>query len=250
MLQIPSLISFWDFQRQNESLHTAKGPYPYVLREMEGPIDRDGEGVFGAQSLCIKPGQWLSLPRADAPALNIHGQRAEVTVVAWIKWNNDTRCQFVAGMWNETDKKRQYGLFLNLSGRYESFRNVHGHVSGRGGPTPGDRYCVTYSTGKSEVPFDEWKTVAMSYDGNYSRVYVDGILDQRDKYNPYPYDEGIFDGGVDGSDFTVGSCSAAGRMNNFFGGLIGGVAVFDKRLSEVELKGLVMNKPQSRSLSN
>ena len=35
--------------------------------------------------------------------------------------------------------------------------------------------------------------------------YLDGRLDYRDKYNPFEYREGLFDGGVDGSDFTVGA---------------------------------------------
>src|SRR5690606_9895019 len=101
------------------------------------------------------------------PGLNIHGAAAQVSVVAWIKWNSLRRCQAVAGMWDESRRKRQYCLFLNLSGRYDSLQNVHGHVSAVGGPTPGDKYCVTYSTGKSIIPQQQWTQIAMTYDGQF-----------------------------------------------------------------------------------
>lgn len=237
-LEVSDLISFWDFQEEGGRDRIAKGAERYRLREMEGMIEREGEGVFGPYSARIKPGQWFNLPREDCPSLNIHGSDAQVTVVAWIKWNHDQRCQAVAGMWNETRKKRQYALFLNLSGRYDSYRNVHGHVSSVGGPTPGDRYCITYSTGGTTIPFDQWKCIAMSYDGEYSRVYLNGQLDHREYYNPYAYPAGLFDGGEDGSDFTVGSVHAGGRMNNFYGGLIGGIAVYNRALSAQELKDI------------
>lgn len=232
---LEDLLCFWDFQERTGTPRVARGPYRYALDEQGGPIARVDGGVWGAHAVRVEPGQWFNLPREDCPALDLHGVDAQVSVVAWVRWASDQRCQAVAGMWNETRKKRQYALFLNLTKRYDSVRNVHGHVSAVGGPTPGHPYCVSYATGATELPFDQWRCVAMTYDGGASRVYLDGVLDQREAYNPYPYPDGLFDGGSDGADFTVGAVDAAGSVRNFFGGTLGGLAVYQRALSEAEL---------------
>jgi hypothetical protein len=80
--------------------------------------------------------------------------------------------------------------------------------------------------------------MAMTYDGRASRVYVDGRLDAMQHYNPFPYAEGIFDGGADGADFTVGAVHRGGAWGNFFAGHLGGLAVFDRALSDMEMRTL------------
>jgi hypothetical protein len=44
--------------------------------------------------------------------------------------------------------------------------------------------------------------------------------------------------GNNGSDFTVGTVLVKSGMGNFFKGLIGGLAVFDRTLSEKEIRAL------------
>ncbi|MFS0727556.1 LamG-like jellyroll fold domain-containing protein [Paenibacillus sp. 1P07SE] len=232
------LLCFWDFQEPPSVSKRANGPFAYELIEQNGPIERVKDGVFGPYSAAIKEGQWLSIPRHLCPELDIQGRQAAVTVVAWVKWDSDRRCQALAGMWDETRKQRQYCLFFNLTGRYESERNIHGHVSAVGGPTPGERYCVTYATGSERVPFGKWTMVAMTYDGAYSRVYYNGRLDYNPPYNPYPYDQGLFEADSDGADFTVASVSANGMMKNFFSGQLGGLAIFKRALSDDEMREL------------
>jgi hypothetical protein len=141
----------------------------------------------------------------------------------------------VAGIWNETAKKRQYCLFLNLR-IWNSAEQVCGHVSAIGGPTPGYRYCMTASIGGTPVSKGEWHTAAFTYDGHHARSYLDGRLDVRDGFNPYEYPDGLFDGGEDGADFTVGAVDRSGEMGNFYNGLLGGLAVFNRALSEEELR--------------
>ncbi|MGC4003010.1 MAG: hypothetical protein QM811_07695 [Pirellulales bacterium] len=75
----------------------------------------------------------------------------------------------------------------------------------------------------------------MTYDGRASRAYVDGKLDSLEQYNPFPYDQGLFDGGMDGAPFTVGAVHRGGTWGNFFGGVIGGVAVYRRALTDDEL---------------
>lgn len=50
-----------------------------------------------------------------------------------------------------------------------------------------------------------WQCLAMSYDGKSSRVYVNGTLYTWEHCKPFPYPNGLFDGGADGADFTVGA---------------------------------------------
>lgn len=234
VLEHPALVSFWDFQG-GDALR-AKGPQPYVLEEMAGPVERRAEGVFGPQSLRFERGQWLRIPRAACPALNFRGHGARLTVAAWLKREPapEEQCQAVAGMWNESEKLRQYCLFLNLR-IWDSKGQACGHVSATGGPTPGYRWCMTTAIGATPLPLHEWKYVAFTYDGAFATVYVDGKLDARLGFNPFAYFEGLYDGGEYGSDFTVGGVHRSGEMGNFFAGSLGGLAVFRDALGEEEL---------------
>lgn len=234
----PSIISFWDFQEEGPS-QAAQGPYPYVLNAMTGPIKRVEDGVFGSYAAKLERGQWYNLPRNECPALNFHGKDAQLTILAWIKREpaENYQCEAVAGMWNETEKKRQYALFLNLK-IWESCDQVGGHVSVEGGPTEGHPWCMSTAIGATPVTKGEWHAVAFTYDGTWAKVYLDGELDEREIYNPYLYDKGLFDGGSTGSDFTVGAVHRSGEMGNFYAGLLGGLAVFNKALPADEIRKL------------
>ncbi|WP_256757801.1 LamG domain-containing protein [Cohnella sp. WQ 127256] len=239
----PSLVAFWDFQEAAGERRVSKGPNGYKLQEMSGRIERVEDGQFGTYSALLREGDWFRVSREEATSLNIYGHHAEVTVAAWVKRNATTRshCEFIAGIWNETKEKRQYGLFLNLA-IWDSGDQVCGHVSSIGGPTPGYMYCMDASIGQSSVPFDQWQFIAFTYDGEYVRSYLNGKLDARDRYNPYSYKGGLFDGGADGADFTVGAVDRSGEIGNFYAGQIGGLAVFKKELTEQEIAELALNK--------
>jgi len=247
ILALPDLVAFWDFQEATGEPRLSKTSPTLALQEREGPIERVAGGVFGPHSARIKRGQWFMIERKDIGPLNIHGKDAQVTVVAWVKREAKSQWQAIAGVWDETRKKRQYCLFLNAARgtrademkRYPLANRIHGHVSAIGGPTPGDEFCITYSSGATEVAMERWQCLAMSYDGKTSRVYVNGKLDSFEHYNPFPYPDGLFDGGVDGSDFTVGAVHRGGEWGNFFGGDIAGLAVFSRALSEEEMAALV-----------
>ncbi|MGA0555152.1 LamG-like jellyroll fold domain-containing protein [Larkinella sp. VNQ87] len=248
LLTVPNLLCLWDFSGK-EPLR-AKGKYPYRLQEPTGPVPRIKGGILSAYSLDIKEHEYLTIPRAECPGLNIRGKNAQVTVLAWVKRqpksNNNTECEAVAGMWNETQKKRQYCLFLNIR-LHQSRDQVCGHISGVGGPTPGEKWCVDVSIGQKPVLFDEWTFVAMTYDGKEIRSYHNGAFDGRANRNPYPYTEGIFDGGEDGSDFTVGAVHRLGAIGNDFVGQLSGLAVFDRALSVDEIRQIHQNHPLPNS---
>ncbi|WP_309121090.1 LamG domain-containing protein [Paenibacillus sp.] len=237
ILSVPGLLAFWDFREEAGADRVSQGRCEYRLEERNGPIERAADGVFGPYAAYLRFGQWFRIPRGRCPALNLHGPQAQLTVAAWVKREAVAYdgCEAVAGFWDETRRKRQYCLFLNLK-IWNSSQQVCGHVSSVGGPTPGYMYCMDASIGGTPVPFGEWRFVAFTYDGKAARSYLDGRLDERDTFNPYPYDGGIFDGGEDGADFTVGAVDRSGEPGNFYTGLLGGLAVFDRALSEADLR--------------
>jgi hypothetical protein len=239
ILHHPSLISFWDFQEAPGKPRVAKGPYPYILKEAGGPVDRIAEGIWGKYSAHMQPGKWFSIPRSQCPALDIHGPQAQLTILAWIKREAKTvqtgECQAVAGIWNESRKQRQYCLFIDLR-IHDSQDQACGHVSSVGGPTPGYPYCMDAAIGKTPLGIGEWHYLAFTYDSEYSRIFLDGRLDTREQLNPYAYKGGLYNGGPQGADFTVGAVDRSGEIGNWFTGLIGGLAVFNRAISTAEIK--------------
>jgi hypothetical protein len=202
--------------------------------EQAGPVRRVEDGVAGCgpYSAEIAEGQWLKVPRADCPELNLHGPQARVSVVAWVKRAQKSygECEAVAGMWNETHRSRQYCLFLNL-GIWQSRQQVCGHLSSTGAPSPGYKYCMEATIGATPVPLGEWHQVAFTYDGVWARAYRDGVCDERPGLNPYFWPCAINNGGPGGSDFTVGAVDRSGVIGNWYVGRLAGLAVYDVALS-------------------
>ena len=75
-MDIDNLLCFWDFQEPEGSPRVAKGPFPYGLRENNGPIARIEGGHFGAYAVRLRPGQWFYIPRDQCPALGLGGPEA------------------------------------------------------------------------------------------------------------------------------------------------------------------------------
>jgi hypothetical protein len=236
----PGLAAYWHFKTDGESFATDGGA-PYTLQSQTGPLGiiDDPSAPLGGTALQIKKGQWLNIQRKDCPLLDVHGPNGHLTVVAWIKRHHaqNQGCEFIAGQWNETGGGRQYGLFLNIS-VWEQEEQICGHLSNVGGPTPGFKYCIDGPVGQTPVPFDTWTMVAMSYDGSNGYAWLDGALDTRPGLNPYNMAGGLFDGGPNGSDFTVGAVDRSGEIGNFFCGAIAGLAVYQRALSPAEIYAL------------
>jgi len=249
------LVALWDFKEPSGQSRQAVGTADFPLAETGGPVPRYSEGPLSGYSAGFGQGAYLSLPNARTGALNIHGPKQGVTVVAWVNWTGE-RTGFVGGMWNEYQGggKRQYGLFVSLP-YYNGKDQVCGHISKTGKPTPPFPYSIDYSASKQPVPPNEWVCVAFTYDGNMIKSYVNGVFEARpaelidhtrgmtgypdgltQSKNPYFFPDGI---GNNGSDFTVGAVLLKSGMGNLFTGKLGGLAVFDRALSATELTRLV-----------
>ena len=228
-------ICFWDFSHGL----TAQGKVPYKLEQSGISIPCINDGVFGQNCLEMAEGRFLKIPRSECSLLDFSSERSQLTMIAWIK-RSDKRiheCQAIAGMWNETDSKRQYCLFLDLH-IWESSNQVGGHISSTGGPTEGYRYCMDAAIGATPVSMNEWHMIGFAYDGKSASVYLDGKLDHRGTRNPYDYGHSLFMPGEDGADFTVGGVYRKGTMGNWFCGLLGGLAVYDYPLAEKDMLAL------------
>lgn len=175
---------------------------------------------------------------------------------------------------NDDTGTRQYALLMNMP-TYGGPNNLVPHISSEGGVTmraDGTKFpwCADYAATKLPVPQEEWCTLAFSYDSKYLRAYINGVLDERpldavkdkrnDPYfisggpdgkdrgmNPYYHGRGIFkyDAALHGktkiapSDFTVGARMAVGSMTGEATiGRFGGLAVFNRALSDAEMKAL------------
>ncbi|MEM6284972.1 MAG: LamG-like jellyroll fold domain-containing protein [Chloroflexota bacterium] len=229
----PGPLVLWDFL--SETPMVSCGAEPYTLTPATD-ISLINTGLH------LKRGQWLRIPRADCPALNISGENAQVSVIAHIKRLPQPPtydCETIAGVWDESRKMRQYCLFLDLP-IWDSKDQVGGHVSSHGGPTPGYKYCMDAAIGATTVQFDTWHTVGFTYDSAYARAYLDGALDTRDGRNRFHYPHGLFDGGENGADFTVGAVSRSGEPGNFFHGTIRALAVYTRALTDTEMRTLAI----------
>jgi hypothetical protein len=113
--------------------------------------------------------------------------------------------------------------------------------------------------GATPAPFDRWQCVTITYDAHHARAYLNGALDAHGDRNPYCHPHGIHDAGPAGGDFTVGAVIRPDRVEmspagaradhgsvqaNCFRGLLGGLAVFDRALSDAEL--LVISRQTER----
>lgn len=253
LLKTPNLVAVWDFKEKEGERRIARGKANFPLQEQNGFVYRVDDGPLSGYSALFEDEKYLFLPNAETGALNIYGQGREVTVMAWVKWRGDTG--FVGGMWNEYSSggKRQYGLFVNLP-HYNGRDQVCGHISFTGKPTPPFPYSIDYSAGAQKLERDRWHFIAFTYDGTHIRSYLDGEFKEREKElidhtkgfegypdglvqskNPYFFPQGM---GNNGSDFTVGAVLLKSGMGNFFKGQIGGLAVFDRALSEEEIAGM------------
>lgn len=247
------LVAYWDFSGNDASSQVSKGNVAAkLLPKGKSEIKVVNDGPLSGRSVELDGTNYLMVPYTETGKLNV--KTNQVTVVAWVNWTGK-QTGFVGGMWNEYQDggKRQYGLFVSLP-YYNGDKQVCGHISKTGKPTPPFPYSIDYSASEQKVASNEWACVAFTYDGEYIRSFYNGVFVARpieliehtkgfegypeglkQSKNPYKFSDGI---GDNGSDFTVGAVLLKRGMGNFFIGKIGGIAVYNRALTESELLDL------------
>lgn len=249
IMNTDGFVALWDFKESSGENRQAVKEDKLTLVDVKNNVPRVAEGPLSGYSASFDGQSYLLIPNKEIGKLNI---TTAVTVIAWVKWTGE-QTGFIAGPWNEyaDGGKRQYGLFVSLP-YYNGKDQVCGHISKTGKPTPPFPYSIDYSASNQSVPKNEWCCVAFTYDGEYIKSYLNGEFEAREpelinhttgfegypdgithSKNPYYFPDGMDD---NGSDFTVGSVLLKSGMGNFYKGLIGGVAVFSRALSEKEMK--------------
>jgi len=278
----PGLVAFWTFgEAAGEPRRSVGTEDSLPLTEVSGPIAQVEGGPYSGRSAFLSGKQYLKIPYEETGELNIAGPEAKVSMFAVVRVENLAHSRTIAGMWsegkgrNDDSGTRQYALLMHMP-TYGGRRQLTPHISSEGGVTrraDGSAFpwCADYAASVSEVPEDEWCTLGFTYDGEYIRAYVNGVMEPRelkpkqdrrdDRYftqegpdggdrgmNPYYHGRGIFQydaakhaeskpGG--GSDFTVGARYAVGSFTReATKGRFGGLAVFNRALTDAEMKRL------------
>ncbi len=276
----PNLVGFWTFGEEPGQVRKSLGtPNEHPLREVGGPIPRSEGGPYSGYAAELNGRTYFSIPYAETKDLNISGPDAQVSMFAVVRIVNLKQSRTIAGMWsegkgaNDDSGTRQYAMLMNMP-TYGGPNKLVPHISSEGGVTrradgTAFPWCADYAVTASEVPTEQWCTLAFTYDSKYLRAYINGVLDvldldpvkhkRTDPYftqegpggkdrgmNPYYHGRGIFrldperhkDKGP-GSDFTVGARYAVGSMlGEATIGRFGALAVFDRALSDAEVKRL------------
>ncbi len=278
----PGLVAFWTFGEEAGAPRVSSGTRnPHPLREVGGPIPRVEGGPFSGFAAELDGQRYFAIPYAETRDLNISGPAAQVSMFAVVRIVNLRQSRTIAGMWSEGKGRdddtgtRQYALLMNMP-TYGGPNKLVPHISSEGGVTrraDGSAFpwCCDYAVTAGEVPTGQWCTLGFTYDGQFIRAYLNGVLDalkfdpvahkRTDRYfthegpggadrgmNPYYHGRGIFrydpekhaatkPGG--GSDFTVGARYAVGKMlGEATIGRFGGLAVFNRALTDAEMKKL------------
>ena len=256
---LPNLVAFWDFSEESGQPRTSKvgrGAFP-LTDALGSGVGRASEGPFSGFSAQFDGvNDYLRLAGTEVGDLNASVFGDEVTVLAMVKRSNTTS-GFIGGMWqeNDLDPRRQYGLFIDL-GAYGGEEQVCGHISKTGGPsekilTPGEflPFSRDYSASLTPVENNEWVCVAFTYNGSEIRSFYESRFEARPTYtepgpvlgegltyakNPYAFTQGLNDTSSV-SDFTVGAVRLTAGPGNWYGGLIAGLAVCRKALTQAEV---------------
>ena len=282
ILDTPGLVAFWDFSEPGGTARVSRGgAQRHSLEEVGGPVERVKGGPFSGFSAELDGKHYFRIPYAETGDLNISGKDARITMFAVVRIVDLEQSRTIAGMWsegkgaNDDSGTRQYAMLMNMP-TYGGPRQLTPHISSEGGvtrrkdgsPLP---WCADYAATSSEVPEEEWCSLAFTYDGEFIRAYINGRWEERkldpakdkrdDPYfttegpggsgrgmNPYYHGRGIFSYDParhaaskpnGGSDFTVGARYAVGSMlREATMGRFGGLAVFDRCLSPEEIRKL------------
>lgn len=277
----PNLVAFWTFGEGRGQPRASTGTaQQHDLIEVGDPIPRVAGGPFSGYSAELNGRQYWRIKYPELGDLNISGKDAQVSMFAVVLVREVEKSRTIAGIWSEgkgahdDTGTRQYALLMHMPA-YGGARRVVPHISSEGGVSrradgTALPWNADYAAPNSEIPEGKWCTMGFTYDGQYIRAYLNGVMEERkldperdrrtDRYfttegpggtdrgmNPYYHGRGIFTYDpakhgktrIEPSDFTVGARYAGGTMYaEAFRGKFGGLAVFNRALTAEEMKRL------------
>jgi len=258
---VPEPLAFWTFQEPTGTPRVStRGLYSYTLHDGNAtdPIQRVDGGLFGPYSAQFKGrtdannSRRLFAAREDVPALasELAGPHATVTLAAWVRVQSHAE-GMIAGVWNENLRARQYALFTHLGACstapvYQG--GLAAHISNVGGPTPGNRYCITRACDRRLLSPHAWHCLVGVYNGSFISAYVNGTFVPNNNAsredNPFALSGGIFSpeaAGQPGAEFGVGAneinmtVGSPPVWSNQFAGQIAGLAVWNAALHATQV---------------
>jgi len=235
---------------------------------------------FGPRAASINDSQLLIIPNtiASAPLLDIRGDSKTLSMVAWMKADpqneNHHDCfGHLAGIWSEAVSFRQYVLFGSKCRAGDKYLN-DAEVSRTGTSHSPCQWSISYAIGAAHLDYSSWHMVAMTFDGKFIRSYVNGTLDRRPPHRIYSLSDPCNEtwqnpasvttwsnrshwgpaadpvAPDNHTDFAVGGQKGGPENGSPLGhqwyGLIGGLAVYDRALSDDELSAMAstMTSPE------
>lgn len=201
--ELAGLVGWWKFDETeggevkdnsgNNHNGTLIGDAKWAQGKIGGAIDLDGKGSF--------------IRIADKSAFDIAGQ---ITIACWANIRS-VPVEYMAivtkgdNSWRLSTARQQ--------------RKFHGSVN---------NYNSIVLDGATEVPANEWHHVAMVYNTEEVRIYVDGWLDAATPWK----------GGIAVNDFDVLIGENAEQKGRFFDGLIDDVRIYNYALKESDIMAL------------
>jgi len=174
------------------------------------------DGKFGKALQFNGSSSYVEVPSSDS----LNSIADEITVVAWMKYANWGNWARVVARGNWTAAMDQYQFLLLL-----------------GGSTGDMGFCVSIKgerasyAGRTALKQDQWHHVAGTSDGVTVKLYVDGEL-IGSSASAKPVNK------VEEEPLTIG-CGYAGARAAFFSGTVDEVAIFNKAISDQDLKELM-----------
>lgn len=201
--ELAGIVGWWKFDEtegttakdSSDGNHngTLIGNAKWTQGKINGAIDLDGKGSF--------------VQIADKSAFNIAGQ---ITIACWANIRS-VPSEYMAIV---TKGDGSWRLSTAQQGR-----KFHGSVN---------NYNSIVLDGSTEVPANEWHYVALVYNSEEVRIYVDGRLDAAKPWK----------GGIALNDFDVLVGENAEKKGRFFDGLIDDVRIYNYALKESDIMAL------------
>lgn len=236
-------LAEWRFTESAAPYYTVDGDLPLLDT---GTATTTEAAPYMGNALVLGANQSLYIAAENVGRLNIGGAGgAQVTVAAWAQTALPSTQRFVAGIWQELGDgpARQYGTFASLPGLSMSARSCF-HISKLGGASPGWNY--SYDAAGNPTPAvtaNTWQLYVGTYDGEYIRAYLNGVLTEdtsvftyaTSQRNPYYYPDGL---NSNAGAFTVGAVSGQDpttELHSFLTGKLARLRVWDRALTAAEV---------------